>query len=315
MQRNRMKVKKDEIKLKTLIEGIEEFEKNCRVRNLSSYTLRYYNGLFHMIDLFCQNNEYMINTIDENFVDDFTLWLKDRKIKDTTVISYIKGLRTLLYFFMRKNYMHDFKIKLPTADKPLKDTYSLNEIEILIKKPNINTCSFSTLRSWAMIVYFVGTGQRLRTVLNLKIEDIDFENNVVNIKHIKNRKQTILPLPTKVIEALELFLTVREGKPTDYVFCTWEGLELTKRGAEEAIKRYNIARGIEKTSIHAFRHSFAKNYLIAGGDVFRLQRLMCHSSIEITKEYINLTTDDLAMNLDDLTPLKSMGINKIKKLK
>lgn len=296
----------------TLTEGMEEFLKNCKVRNLSPYTLRYYEGLFHVMDLFFDNDNFSISEIDEAFVDFFIFFLQEREIRDTTIASYIKGVRTLLYFFMKKGWVSNFSISVPKADKQLKETYTLGELERLLKKPSLKQCSFVELRSWTMVVYFIGTGQRLRTVLGLKNEDIDLENFVVYIRHIKNRQHTLLPLPSKVVETLNLYMGYRKGNPEDYLFCTWEGLQLTKRGAEEAIKRYNQKRGVEKTSIHLFRHSFAKNYLMAGGDVFRLQRLMCHSSIEITKEYLNLSTEDLSKGLDDLTALKNMGVAKYK---
>ena len=59
---------------------------------------------------------------------------------------------------------------------------------------------------------------------------------------------------------------------------------------------YNHNRGIKKTSLHLFRHTFAKKYLLAGGDIFRLQQLMGHSNINITKEYLNLDIKDLQQN-------------------
>ena len=132
------------------------------------------------------------------------------------------------------------------------------------------------------------------------------------MKNVKNRKHTILPLPYKVIEALRIYLGYRGGKKNEFLFCSWTGLELTKRGAEEAIRRYNRSRGVEKTSIHAFRHSFATNYLEAGGDLFRLQQLMCHSNINITKGYIHMTTRGIGKDLDDLTYLNNVSCGKVK---
>ncbi|HCT64441.1 MAG TPA: integrase [Lachnospiraceae bacterium] len=311
MQKIRISSKKNEVK--SIQEGILEFQKNCNARNLSPYTMKYYSGLFHIMELFTSLDETAINDIDEDYVYDFINFLKDsRNVADTTVVSYLKGLKTLLYFFMRKEYVDKFHIYIPSADKPLKDVYTLAELQLLLKKPNTKKCSFPTYRSWAMIVYFIGTGQRLRTVLNIKLKDVDLENNLVKLTAVKNRKQTILPLSSQVVEAINEYLKFRDGKEDDYLFCKWDGLQLTKRGAEEGITRYNISRGVEKTSIHAFRHTFAKNYLMSGGDVFRLQKLMCHSDIAVTKEYLNLTVDDLSVNLDSLTPLKDISNKKIK---
>ena len=297
---------------KTFLMGFEEFLKNCRARNLSEYTIRSYYTLDYVLRLYCDKEKIYISDIDENFFNDFVLFLKDRNIKDTTVFSYCKGMRTVLYFFMDKGYMREFKICMPQVDEPLKETYTKQELDKLLKMPDLNNCSFSELRSWMMIVYFIGTGQRLRTVMGLKIEDIDLENSIVKLKNVKNRKHTILPLPCKVVEALKIYLNFRGGKGSDYLFCSWSGLELKKRGAEEAIRRYNRSRGVEKTSIHAFRHSFATNYLESGGDLFRLQQLMCHSNINVTKGYIHMTTKGISKGLDEFTYLNNVSFSKIK---
>lgn len=312
MRRCKLKMKIEAEGEKSYATGYEEFIKSCRARNLSKYTLRYYQTIDYIIKQYCDTEQTLLCSIDSTFYEDFILFLKNRDIRDTTIFSYAKGVRTILYFFMEKGYTAEFKINMPQIDVPLKSLYTRQEIERLLKMPDLKTCSFAELRSWAMIVYFVGTGQRLRTVLGLKIEDVDLENAVVMLKNMKNRKHTVLPLPYKVIEALRIYLSYREGRSNEYLFCTWTGLELTKRGAEEAIRRYNRARGVDKTSIHAFRHSFATNYLESGGDLYRLQQLMCHSNINITKSYVHMTTKGVGKDLDDLTYLNNVSFHKIK---
>lgn len=243
MRRCKIKKQMEATGEKSYAVGYEEFIKNCKARNLSDYTLRYYQTIDYVMKQYCDKEQILLSNIDITFYDDFILFLKDRNIKDTTIFSYAKGVRTILYFFMEKGYTSEFKISMPQVDVPLKTVYTKQEIAALLKMPDLNTCSFSELRSWMMIVYFVGTGQRLRTVLGLKIEDVDLENAVVILKNMKNRKHTILPLPYKVVEALRIYLSYRGGKKNEYLFCAWDGLELTKRGAEEAIRRYNRARG------------------------------------------------------------------------
>ena len=58
--------------------------------------------------------------------------------------------------------------------------------------------------------------------------------------------------------------------------------------------------------------TFAKKYLLAGGDVFRLQKLMGHSDISVTKEYVEMFSEDLKMDYDRFNPLDNMIGNKQK---
>jgi len=63
---------------------------------------------------------------------------------------------------------------------------------------------------------------------------------------------------------------------------------------------------VQKTSVHLFRHTFAKKWILSGGDIFRLQKLLGHSSLEIVKEYVNIFGADLKAQYDTFNPLESM---------
>ncbi len=78
------------------------------------------------------------------------------------------------------------------------------------------------------------------------------------------------------------------------------------QGAYTALKAYNICRGVTKTSVHLYRHTYAKNYIMAGGDCTYLQRLLGHSTLTMTNHYINLYATDLQRNYDKFNPLDNM---------
>lgn len=61
-----------------------------------------------------------------------------------------------------------------------------------------------------------------------------------------------------------------------------------------------------KTSIHAYRHTFAKNWILNGGDIFTLQKILGHSSIEMVKNYVNLYSDELKIGFNSYNPLDRM---------
>lgn len=69
---------------------------------------------------------------------------------------------------------------------------------------------------------------------------------------------------------------------------------MTNSAVQHSIARYNEKRDVEKTSIHAFRHTFAKHYIKSGGNAFKLQKLLGHSSLTVTQDYISLFGEDLA---------------------
>ena len=104
------------------------------------------------------------------------------------------------------------------------------------------------------------------------------------------------------------YLYFREGSENDYLFCSETGDEMTENALKLAIRKYNINRGVQKTSIHLFRHTFAKKYLIdCGGDAFTLQRILGHSTLEMTRQYCNLYNIDLSRDYDLHSPLQKLS--------
>ena len=97
-------------------------------------------------------------------------------------------------------------------------------------------------------------------------------------------------------------------------FCSAFGEQLTKDGLRTTIKVYNHRRGVLKTSIHLFRHTFAKNWILNGGDILRLQKLLGHSSLDMVKEYVSIFGVDLKENFDNFNALDKYS-NDIQKTK
>ena len=106
-------------------------------------------------------------------------------------------------------------------------------------------------------------------------------------------------------------MRIRSGDNDDYLFPTENGLQLKEPGLRSSIARYNNNRGVEKTSIHSFRHTFARKYLVdCGGNAFTLQRLLGHSTLDMTKHYCAIFDKDIVKNYDDYSPLSQIKSSK-----
>ena len=110
-----------------------------------------------------------------------------------------------------------------------------------------------------------------------------------------------------MVRILKEYLRFRRGEETDPLFCDITGGPLTENGLRKAIVRYNMSRGVQKTSIHLFRHTFARKYLIdCGGDAFTLQKILGHSTLDMTKHYCAVFNADIIKNFDNFSPLAQM---------
>ena len=291
---------------KNLDEGFKEFITSCKVKNLSERTIEYYSDCFKEFKIYFSSKQ--LCDINSTIFDGYILWLKDKgSLKDITINTRIKGMRAIMYYFMRQNYLDEFSIRLIKAEKTIKETYTENELNILLKKPNISTCLFSEYRNWVIINYLLSTGNRLNSIINIKIKDIRFDSGYILIQKTKNKKQQMIPLSKTSEKLLMEYLNYRKGDGEDYLFCNARGFKLTPDALKHSIADYNTKRGIAKTSIHLFRHTFAKMWILAGGDMFRLQKILGHSTLDIVKEYVNMFADDLKRDFDKFSPLEQLN--------
>ncbi|WP_282434375.1 tyrosine-type recombinase/integrase [Pelotomaculum sp. FP] len=93
-----------------------------------------------------------------------------------------------------------------------------------------------------------------------------------------------------------------------FFFSTRQGTALLPRNVLRKIVLIGKKAGIEgkRLSPHTFRHTFAKQYLMAGGDLFSLQQIMGHATLISTRKYISLLTEDIQKKHRQFSPLDNL---------
>ncbi len=297
----------------TIDEGWKKFLRHCKIKDLSKHTIIYYQKSYNYFirflkDEFEEDDSTNVKEINKDLIEEFTMWLDDNyNMKNTTINTRLRGVRTFVYYLRDQKLIRDLKIDLLRSDKEIKETYTNAELKKLLKKPNLNESSFAVYRNWVIINFLLATGVRSRTLINLKIKDINIEEAIVHLKTIKNRKEQIIPLSKSLIKVLLDYLEYRQGKSDDYLICNIYGNKLKSSSLNSAIRTYNLDRGVSKTSIHLFRHTFAKKWILRGGDSFRLQKILGHSSMKMVREYVNMYNDDLKQDFNHFNPLEEFA--------
>lgn len=136
-----------------------------------------------------------------------------------------------------------------------------------------------------LFVFLWQSGVRITEAISLKKKDIDFKNSVMRVKWQKNRKHKVrvVPLHPTLSQVLEVYTAPL--KADDRVF------SLTRQRAWQLSKKYFGGHP------HQFRHSFAVNWLRQGGDLIVLHRILGHSRIQTTMEYLKIVPTDQAKEL------------------
>ncbi|WP_286909258.1 tyrosine-type recombinase/integrase [Clostridium sp. UBA1652] len=297
----------------TFKEGFEEYIDNCKARNLRDATIKHYKEGYRAITKFL-DEDTKVKDINKGTVDNFVRYVRDNlDVSSQTLFTYSRDFKTILYYFMEKGYLNTFKIQLPKLDKKAIETYSDAELAILLKKPDMKKTSFAQYRSWVVINFLMSTAIRLNSLINIKIKDLDFENEVVYVNVTKNRKPLIVPLNRTIIKILKEYLKVRQYKNVDdFLFCNVFGNQLNKKTLNGALISYNRSRNVTTTGIHRYRHSAARKFVQANKNIAILQKLLGHSSLLITQNYVNVLVSDLKREIDNYDILEEFNKSYIK---
>jgi integrase/recombinase XerD len=153
-----------------------------------------------------------------------------------------------------------------------------------------------------LTLFLLDTGCRISEALGVRARDVDFDNLLVTLDG-KGRKQRVVPFSLELRKALFRHskdiarkpADKPEPKPDTLLFANRHGTLWSRRNVLRDIKTICHALGFKPPArtLHAFRHTFAVNYLRRGGSVFHLQKVLGHASLEMTRRYANLVTTDL----------------------
>ena len=244
----------------TLEEGCSLHLENCKQRNLREGTIRHYKDCYVQFKKYF-SAEMLLSDMTEKKYQEYLLYLKNNLGSDETVRTYVRSLRTVFYFLMREGYMQPFKIKEIKADHHAIETYTDDELAVLLKKPNIRKCRFLEYQGWVMTNFLFSTGLRQRSLIHLQIKDVDLYNAIINVRVTKNRKPLIIPLNHTMVEILKEYLRYRQCEDREaYLFCNAYGDQLCKSTHYAMMSAYNKARGVQTTGVHRYRHTFAKQW-------------------------------------------------------
>lgn len=257
--------------------------------------------------------ENSCSSVTEKTIIEYALYLRQKDINEYTVGTYLRNIRVFFYYCMKLGYMERFDITIKKTYPELKDVYSDIEIQILLKKPNVKKCDFSEYRTWVITNFLLGTGVRLKTLQEMKIKDINFDSKQIMLRHVKNNTPYCIPLSDSLSAILKEYLRYRKGEIEDLLFCTIDGKQLKKTSVQSSIKRYNLRRGIIKSSVHLYRHTFVKHWLLSEGNIYELQKILGHKTLNMVITYANYYGIDLNKNFQKHDLLTS--VSKSEKIK
>ena len=182
-------------------------------------------------------------------------------------------------------------IKSPKLEKKLPNYLTIEEIDKLLDIKLLKPIDY---RNKAMLEVLFATGTRISELINLTLNQIDFDECIIRVLG-KGKKDRIIPLGNTAIEYLKLYINeyrpfILKTKNSEYVFVNKNGTKMSRQGFFKILKKLVKEAGIEKdVSPHTLRHSFATYLLNNGADLRVIQELLGHENLVTTEIYSHLS--------------------------
>ena len=285
-------------------------EKGASEKTITTYeqSLREFNNF--LLE-YLGKTETTINDLPEEAIPAFLVELDKRGNDRKTVRKKLSSIRSFAKYLVKFEILdRDFTsfVSTPKVTKPIPVFVEENAIEEMLDVTPKEPVEY---RDKAMLELLYGTGMRVSELCNLNFTDIDYDTRLVKVLG-KRRKQRIIPVVHKAIDAVRSYLKVREqivrgrenrriGEPEnrkaaeeDALFISSNGKRIIPASVYRIVaKRIGQVSSVERKGPHTLRHSFATHLLNHGADLEAVRQLLGHESLSTTQVYTHLSIEQL----------------------
>lgn len=317
---------------------ISDFMLNCQMRNLAQKTMASYESTLKLFSRFLADTFLITDAklVKDEMVKKYVLFILERgkytvatdassfkcnhpynrpdykkKVTPITINNYLRNMKVFFNYLKQEriikvNPMKNIKF-LKSERKPKEFITDEDFFRILNQ---IDNSKFHEYRDCIIIQILFDTGMRIGECLSLVIDDIDLtlKSILLRADQTKGRKSRYVFFSQKMQRELKAWLQYKDRYvESALLFPTHNGNELKINNFEKNFRVYGSRVGIKNLHPHQLRNNFAKRFLLAGGDIYTLSKLLGHSSVGVTeKSYLDLTDEDLKSRYEKFSPLANL---------
>jgi integrase/recombinase XerC len=296
------------IVMTSLGEYIDKFIRYLEVeKGVSAHTVRAYRKDLNEFSGYVKTQPEKVDIFD---VRGFIAAQVSGGLNKSTVSRRLSSIRSFFKFLYREGYIKVNPAKLvsnPKVPKLLPRYLSVDDMFSLIEKPE--GIGFIPARDRAILEFLYSSGLRVSELSGLNTDDLNIRESLIKIRG-KGRKERIVPVGSKAVEAVKSYLVERMLlKSRDKaLFLNRRRTRLTDRSVRRIVVKYARALAMNgKIGPHTLRHSFASHLLQGGADLRVIQELLGHSSLSTTQKYTHLDIRHLMDVYDKAHPFAKDG--------
>lgn len=282
------------------IDGLETwaaaFLRDRKTGGLSAFTVEFYRAQLEIFVKYCKAQSVTaVMSVTPDLVRGYMLDLETKGRNAGGRHAAFRAVRAFLRWYEDEAEPEGWvnpvrKVKPPkVTNEPIKGVPT-EDIKAMLE-----TCgdNFTGVRDRALLLCLLDTGARAAEFIALNLEDVDFVSGAVDIRKGKGGKSRTVFIGKKSRKALRAYIRAR----VDGESALWVTNDGTRRLAVKSLRQLLIRHadlaGVPVPSPHDFRRSFALALLRARVDVFSIQRLMGHKSLDVLRRYLAQDTEDL----------------------
>jgi integrase/recombinase XerC/integrase/recombinase XerD len=306
----------------TLVNLIDMFTAAKEVENKSKATVKWYRHMLlkyvafiggdaRLSDLNLANARQFIASLqarDVRYSGHPLLPEQKGGLSAHSIHGYVRTLRVFSAWLMDEGFTPTdvlIKLKRPKLPETLIEVLTDTEVGVLLKALNPGTHMGSRLQAIIYLLY--DTGIRAAELCTLTMDNLDLVEGVLKVKG-KGNKERIVPFGAVTKKALMRYTQLYrvEGK-SNLVFTTNEGDGVTYTALAHMLARLGKRCDIPRLHAHLFRHSFACRYLLNGGDLVSLRKILGHTDVKTTEMYLKLTDANVVSRYHAFSPVDRLG--------
>ena len=314
--------------LRTFVDG---FRLYCSAEGKRSTTIRWYVCKLGIFERYLLDNDhptdvteitithlraFLVHLRDEVTADEHNPQkpARDAGLSPLTIQGYARTLKAFFSWLTREGYLAENpaeRLKIPKAPKVIVETLTESQVRKFLAV--INRKSGEGFRNYCIALVLLDTGIRLSELANLMLSDVHLDQAYFKVMG-KGAKERVVPIGANVQKASWKYIHQRRPEPIHpnitNLFLTRDGRALKGDGVYRMVRKYGGRAELKgvRCSPHTFRHTFAKNFLLNGGDVFTLQKILGHSSLEVVRMYVELASEDVQIQHRRHSPVDRMRL-------
>ena len=263
----------------------EQFVKEKKfLKNVAPKTERFYRQSYKTFKRFG-------GELTKQGIKDFVIKMRESNLSSGACNVYIRGINSFLSWLYEEEHLTEkLRIKLLTEETKVIKVFSESQLAAIV---NFKPKTFYEWRLYAMLCLLIDTGLRADEALSITKNDVDMENLFITVTG-KGNKRRVIAFSIEYRKILWNYLKKRKY-PGDLLFPTTSGTKIGYRNFYRDMVVLCQRLGIEgvRVSPHTLRHTFAYSYAKNGGNILYLQKMLGHTTLQMTRRYVDLQPEDL----------------------